>query len=70
MNNETNLFRGYCDYCGDFNDKLSEYYSDDFGGLELCPDCIELAEDGELQTCNLCDRLATRDGHSYCDDCY
>ena len=43
------------------------YYGSD--GLLLCDDCISDYEEGTF-TCNLCSSLATRDGYSYCDDCY
>ena len=43
------------------------YYGSD--GLLLCDDCISDYEEGTF-ACNLCSSLATRDGYSYCDDCY
>ena len=46
--------------------EIEDYSSD---GLLLCDDCISDYEEDAF-ACNLCSGLATRDGYSYCDDCY
>lgn len=46
--------------------EIEDYSSD---GLLLCDDCISDYEEDTF-ACNLCSSLATRDGYSYCDDCY
>lgn len=60
---------GQCDYCEEWLSGLQIYYSEQFGELELCKDCRELADNGELEECG-CGALACRDGHTYCRDCY
>lgn len=42
--------------------------TEQFGELELCKYCRDIADDGELEEC-MCGALASRDGHTYCRDC-
>lgn len=63
-----NTFYGQCDYCEDWCHGLQKYDTAQFGELELCKYCRDIADDGELEEC-MCGALASRDGHTYCRDC-
>lgn len=64
----TEQFFGQCDYCEGWLHGLRIHDTEQFGELELCKDCRELADNGELEEC-MCGALASRDGHTYCRDC-
>lgn len=64
-----NEFFGQCDYCEEWLNGLQIYSTEQFGDLELCKDCCDIADNGELEECG-CGALASRDAHTYCRDCY
>ena len=65
----TEQFFGQCEYCEEWLHGLRIHDTEQFGELELCKDCRELADNGELEEC-MCGALANRDGHTTCRDCY
>lgn len=64
----TEEFFGQCEYCEEWLHGLRIHDTEQFGDLELCKDCRELANNHELEEC-MCGALASRDGHTYCRDC-
>lgn len=64
----TEQFFGQCEYCEEWLHGLRIHDTEQFGELELCKDCRELADNSELEEC-MCGALASRDGHTYCRDC-
>ena len=47
----TEQFFGQCDYCEEWLHGLRIHDTEQFGELELCKDCRELADNGELEEC-------------------
>lgn len=66
--NMTEQFFGQCEYCEEWLHGLRIHDTEQFGELELCKDCRELADNGELEEC-MCGALASCDGHTYCREC-
>lgn len=66
--NMTEQFFGQCEYCEGWLHGLRIHDTEQFGELELCKDCRDLADDGELEACD-CGALASRDAHTTCRDC-
>lgn len=64
----TEEFFGQCEYCEEWLHGLRIHDTEQFGELELCKDCRELANNHELEEC-MCGALASRDAHTYCRDC-
>ncbi len=64
----TEQFFGQCEYCEQWLHGLRIHDTEQFGELELCKDCRELADNGELEEC-MCGALASRDGHTHCREC-